>query len=860
LIFNRKIVFFISFFSFLLSVDNLQHIKNITSLVNSTSIELLDDNRLLIGTTGGIYTSNFSGNNFTDYTKNLQYANINTIAKDEESNNIWLGGGDGNIQVLDDDLNLKYIIDYIPFEIIKKIIFYDNYTFAIGSYQNKDVIVQYSRYNNPSYLNYFIFNDFEVEDALNNNQQIIDVSTIYDIVIEDNMMYLGTDQGLLSTDLSFYNNNLLLLLDWFIEDQYLDIISFVENYESIIYLVLQENSSGINLSQFGISVVNEEEILKSFYFENICYILLKNQLISFDPMNFSSLNVIFDLPDNIYSNFTDIKMINSNLYFSLENHGIIKTSQSNIDEYDYIIPNTIFTNRIIAIDINESKELVALGGDVDIAQGGFLINNILDNHYIENFYADSDNYEDFVDDCCDYFETYKYKYPNNEIIVSDTFKGKNLLYVSGDKNSEGVKFNSTGDFYLINNCLYLEPEIYHCCTPYNPFKDQEDYFLSGLLHIDSSDLTIIDGWDSVFTGINYSTSGYNYTTLANLYHQDDNFWIINPQAEGAVNTPLVVKSNESWISIEDNSNNLYFLPEEIAFDNNDNVWIAYQKDDNESYSPGGIKMLRLNESVENNNYTWWSDPLSIVSESECYQYNNDLDLDNVSVWSLDIGSDQYGNTILWTLSDYGVMGYVIDYSFSGYFNFLSLKIEPISCNFYFSNIPFDKYSKVRVDNQNNVWISSNSGLRMIRNNGELGFDNDVLNSSNSSMFSDIIYDLNFDNNGYIYVSTDLGISIFKGNFAKEQPVSKISVSPNPFIIGQHSSVTFSNLPSNSIIQIMNLSGRVVKEFLLTQETILTDWDGKDNSGRLLSTGIYLVAAINTSNGEVGVTKLAVIRN
>ena len=59
---------------------------------------------------------------------------------------------------------------------------------------------------------------------------------------------------------------------------------------------------------------------------------------------------------------------------------------------------------------------------------------------------------------------------------------------------------------------------------------------------------------------------------------------------------------------------------------------------------------------------------------------------------------------------------------------------------------------------------------------------------------------------------------------------------------------------------MSLSGRVMKEFSLTQQTILTDWNGKDDNGRFLSTGVYLVAAINTSNGEVGVTKLAVIRN
>ena len=239
MIFNRKIVFFISFFSFLLSVDNLQHIKNITSLINSTSIELLDDNRLLIGTTGGIYTSDFLGDNFTDYTENLQYANINTIAKDEENNTIWLGGSDGNIQVLDNDLNLKHTIDYVPFTSIEEIVFYGDYAFAIASYENQNVIVQYAREINPRYLNYFKFNNFLIEAENNGNQWfdwgfdsdvVVNVIDIYDIYIAIDWLYLATNEGVLRVDLTNYNNNLLLLLDWDLYDSSCTPASFIDNW------------------------------------------------------------------------------------------------------------------------------------------------------------------------------------------------------------------------------------------------------------------------------------------------------------------------------------------------------------------------------------------------------------------------------------------------------------------------------------------------------------------------------------------------------------------------------------------------------------------------------------------------------
>ena len=671
-------------------------------------------------------------------------------------------------------------------------------------------------------------------------------------------MYLGTNEGLLQVDLSTYNNNLLLLLDWRLEDPITDVVSFVDGYDEYpLYIVTEEGSSGFNINQNEILDLNPSDIRKSFYIDNTFYLLTDEYLLG-DASNIelTDLDIIFNLPDNIYSNFTDVKVLDNDLYFTLENHGIIKTSILNTDEYEYIIPNTLFSNRIITLDVNLSKEIVGLGGHVDIAQGGFFMNNIINDHSINNFYSDGDNYEDLDNNY--YHETYKYKYPNNITADYSEYNGKNLSYISGHKNSEGIKFDSGGNFYFINNALYLNPEEWHpyAFNLYNPIKDEVDY-LSGLLHINSSNLSIIDGWDSIFRGIGDYDEGFNYVPLSQIkMDSNDNLWIVNPQSEGDVNKPLVVNSDNTWIQIEDlNTPESYFLPEEIAFDNNNNVWIAYQKDDDETYSPGGIKIAT---PLSNGGYAFYP-PLSSVEESTCYQYNDDLLLDDVSVWSIDIGSDQYGNTILWTLSDYGVMGYVIVYIYSETWNSLSLSIEPISCNFYFSDVSFDQLSKIRIDNQNNAWIASNTGVRVVRSNGDIGYNNQIINSRNTELFSDMIYDIEFDDYGYVYFATDFGISIFETTFAKEQSVSNISVSPNPFIIGDDNQLTISNLSSNSIVQIMTLSGKLVKEFILTQESSIINWNGQSDNGKMLSTGIYLVAVLNTSNGKTGVTKLAIIR-
>ena len=78
------------------------------------------------------------------------------------------------------------------------------------------------------------------------------------------------------------------------------------------------------------------------------------------------------------------------------------------------------------------------------------------------------------------------------------------------------------------------------------------------------------------------------------------------------------------------------------------------------------------------------------------------------------------------------------------------------------------------------------------------------------------------------------------------------------MIGQSNGLTISNIPSESTIHIMNLSGRIVKKFQLQNESVIINWDGKGDNNQFLSTGIYLVAGIDSGN-SFGVTKLAVIR-
>ena len=118
-------------------------------------------------------------------------------------------------------------------------------------------------------------------------------------------------------------------------------------------------------------------------------------------------------------------------------------------------------------------------------------------------------------------------------------------------------------------------------------------------------------------------------------------------------------------------------------------------------------------------------------------------------------------------------------------------------------------------------------------------------------------DIAFDYNGYVYLATDLGISILETAFVENKAPDEISISPNPYRIGLHNEIIISNIPKDSKVKIMTLTGKVVKDFYVDQDNMFFSWNGSDNKGNILHTGVYLVSIYNEKHGT-GVTKLAII--
>ena len=76
------------------------------------------------------------------------------------------------------------------------------------------------------------------------------------------------------------------------------------------------------------------------------------------------------------------------------------------------------------------------------------------------------------------------------------------------------------------------------------------------------------------------------------------------------------------------------------------------------------------------------------------------------------------------------------------------------------------------------------------------------------------------------------------------------------MVGEDNALVLSNFTPNSSVQIMTLNGYVVKEFNLTYQTSIINWNDDDSKGNELNTGIYILSS--KSNNETKIGKIAII--
>jgi len=808
---NSLLIFFFSFSIF--ANQNIFEWESMTSLINPTSLTKDSNNNLIAATTGGLLILNES--NLEILKNNLNNLDLSIVGIDKKGL-IWLGGSypNGSIQVLDEDYNLIYDSSYLEIESILDFYFSNTSVFVVYNNQNDIGVLEFNYLNDiPYYVDYY--NNFPDQ-----------INSISDIDLFDNYIYLTTDQGIFRSN--FIEDNLKLSASW-VEPS---------------YGIDDSNILFFHRNDIGVYLVTEQNLY--FNEDNFSYSILEFSSNPFDIFS-DDENTIFCNKSNCYEINNSVDLLysidnydinnfykdNDNLFFCIKNGGLMSIDLANTSNSSHFIPNTILQNKYDALTILKNGSIAAIS-----ETNGFIYDGEIFKYFIPSEYSDLfpiDLLSNYMNESQNIFTIIDYNRGDKMLwsIIENEFG--NIMF-----NNSGIKPNSFDD--SIGGIIEINPNNFNI-TLYDTSKTDYMEFID-------YPIGVLDGLYGISNEETYDS--YMVTNQINKDNQG-NIWCITPYSEqyNHLASIQIYNNNQNWRHIFSNDNSSYY-PTEVAFDKYNRAWMGFNYQDtwnnccSTDFSKGGLKVFSYLNAIygtsinDSSNVNWFTiDNPNILPNGE-----------NSSIWSLDIGQID-NEEVLWLLTPQGAQGYIIN----------GLELLPIYPLVYYSNISFQKGDKIRLDSQNNAWITTRqNGVKIIQNNATLWPDGNGFLTSNSPLLSNTIYDIAFNNqDGQVYILTENGISILGVPFSDEnEDLDELYISPQPFIIPNDEYIYIKKLISGSNVKILTINGYVVKEFNLNYNENIIKWDGRDELGNLLSSGIYYVTSYKSGNSIS--KKIAIIRN
>ena len=172
-----------------------------------------------------------------------------------------------------------------------------------------------------------------------------------------------------------------------------------------------------------------------------------------------------------------------------------------------------------------------------------------------------------------------------------------------------------------------------------------------------------------------------------------------------------------------------------------------------------------------------------------------------------------------------------------------------------SDLSSQKINDIVVDALNNKWIATNNGVWIFDQEG-IYVDN--ITVSNSPLSSNEVLSLAHDpNTGRIFFGTKFGLSVAKSLSVKPDIVYDIKCYPQPYDPGKQDELIIEGLAADTDIRIVTIGGKLIRNIRAYGRTAV--WDGRDERGDLVSSGVYLILASSETTDEDSVAKIAVIR-
>ncbi len=173
---------------------------------------------------------------------------------------------------------------------------------------------------------------------------------------------------------------------------------------------------------------------------------------------------------------------------------------------------------------------------------------------------------------------------------------------------------------------------------------------------------------------------------------------------------------------------------------------------------------------------------------------------------------------------------------------------------YFRNqIIYDIY----VDPLNQKWIATSQGVWIVNSDGSELVDKKILNSRNVPLPDDAVYSITSDpETGVFYFGTKKGLAAAKTAITKPAEKYDIKCYPQPFEPKKDGFAIIEGLAANSEVRIVAADGSLTRKISAAGGRVR--WDGRDEFGEIVPTGVYFVFAISAADGKGGAGKIAVV--
>lgn len=167
---------------------------------------------------------------------------------------------------------------------------------------------------------------------------------------------------------------------------------------------------------------------------------------------------------------------------------------------------------------------------------------------------------------------------------------------------------------------------------------------------------------------------------------------------------------------------------------------------------------------------------------------------------------------------------------------------------------------IAVDGANRKWIgTTNSGVYLVSADGLEIIEH--FTTDNSPLLSNSILSLAINpQNGLVMIGTDKGLMSYKGDATEPATTlkeSNIKVFPNPVRPNYTGKIKVTGFTTDSDVKITSTSGIVVAQGKSLGGTFV--WDGRDNQGDRVATGVYYVIGSDSEGKNGVVAKILMVK-